>query len=164
MCSSMLLVVQSTMVTASMVRGSAPRPTTTSFVLLRSWAWAEATVTAATSSAASVATRNAIRMSSSWVVLGCRSATPGSAASSVLRRIRVVTLTPIACRPIITAEMSEHAFQQLMLGIVCGEVAVVIVAFLVFWYKTRKSLDQIEGISAAVYLEVKRTLREHRST
>ena len=74
-----------------------------------------------------------------------------------------MALTPIACRPIITAEMSEHAFQQLMLGIVCGEVAVVIVAFLVFWYKTRKSLDQIEGISAAVYLEVKRTLREHRT-
>jgi len=41
--------------------------------------------------------------------------------------------------------------------------AVVIVAYLVVWYKTRKSLDQIEGISAAVYLEVKRTLREHRS-
>jgi NADH:ubiquinone oxidoreductase subunit K len=74
-----------------------------------------------------------------------------------------VTLTPIGRRPIITGEMSEHAFQQLMLGIVSGEVAVVIVAFLVFWYKTRKSLDQIEGISAAVYLEVKRTLREHRS-
>jgi len=73
-----------------------------------------------------------------------------------------VTLTPIGRRPIITGEMSEPAFQQLMLGIVCGEVAVVIVAFLVFWYKTRTSLDQIEGISAAVYLEVKRTLREHR--
>jgi NADH:ubiquinone oxidoreductase subunit K len=74
-----------------------------------------------------------------------------------------VTLTAIGRRPIITGEMSEHAFQQLMLGIVCGEVAVVIVAFLVFWYKTRKSLDQIEGISAAVYLEVKRTLRDHRT-
>ena len=38
MCSSMLLVVQSTMVTASMVRGSAPRPTTISLVRVRSWA------------------------------------------------------------------------------------------------------------------------------
>src|SRR5919201_6470729 len=38
MCSSMLLVVQSTIVAASIVRGSAPRPTTTSFVLTRSWA------------------------------------------------------------------------------------------------------------------------------
>src|SRR5216684_1442164 len=37
MCSSMLLVVQSTIVTASMVRGSAPRPTTTSLVRARSW-------------------------------------------------------------------------------------------------------------------------------
>ena len=62
-----------------------------------------------------------------------------------------------------SATMSEHAFQQLMLGVVCGEVAVVIVAFLVFWYKTRRSLDEIEGISAAVYLEVRRTLREFRS-
>ena len=40
MCSSMLFVVQSTMVTASIVRGSAPSPTTISFVLLRSCAWA----------------------------------------------------------------------------------------------------------------------------
>ena len=59
--------------------------------------------------------------------------------------------------------MSEHAIQQLMLGVVCTEVAIVILAFLVFWYKTRTSLDQIEGISAAVYLEVRRTLREFRS-
>src|SRR5262245_5912295 len=42
MCSSMLLVVQSTMVAASIVRGSAPSPTTTSLVLTRSWASAAA--------------------------------------------------------------------------------------------------------------------------
>src|SRR5919106_4673608 len=36
MCSSMLLVVQSTIVAASIVRGSAPRPTTISLVLTRS--------------------------------------------------------------------------------------------------------------------------------
>jgi len=58
--------------------------------------------------------------------------------------------------------MTDHAFQQLLLAIVCSEVAVVIVALLVFWYKTRKSLDQIEGVSAAVFLEVRKTLREHR--
>src|SRR5882762_8206122 len=40
MCSSMLFVVQSTIVTASIVRGSAPRPTTTSLARTRSWAWA----------------------------------------------------------------------------------------------------------------------------
>src|SRR3989442_4323159 len=38
MCSSMLLVVQSTIVTASIVRGSAPRPITISLVRARSWA------------------------------------------------------------------------------------------------------------------------------
>src|SRR5687767_6361757 len=42
MCSSMLFVVQSTMVTASMVRGSAPSPITTSLVRTRSWAAAGA--------------------------------------------------------------------------------------------------------------------------
>ena len=42
MCSSMLLVVQSTIMTPSMVRGSAPSPTTISFVLTRSWAAAAA--------------------------------------------------------------------------------------------------------------------------
>src|SRR5262245_26823708 len=42
MCSSMLLVVQSTIVTASIVRGSAPRPITISLLLTRSWASAGA--------------------------------------------------------------------------------------------------------------------------
>src|SRR5512132_198613 len=40
MCSIMLLVVQSTMVVPSRVRGSAPRPTTISLVRARSWACA----------------------------------------------------------------------------------------------------------------------------
>src|SRR3990172_299231 len=38
MCSSCVLVVQSTIVTASIVRGSAPRPRMTSLLLTRSWA------------------------------------------------------------------------------------------------------------------------------
>src|SRR5207245_2495127 len=38
MCSSWVFVVQSTIVTASIVRGSAPRPITTSLVRARSWA------------------------------------------------------------------------------------------------------------------------------
>src|SRR2546430_2391714 len=42
MCSSMLLVAQSTIVTASIVRGSAPRPITISLLLTRSWASAGA--------------------------------------------------------------------------------------------------------------------------
>src|SRR6267143_3958776 len=97
MCSSMLFVVQSTMVTASIVRGSAPSPTTISFVLLRSWAWTGATPSAATSSTASVATRNAIRMSVLLGVMTGRCSThPATAASSVLRRgIRIVALTSI---------------------------------------------------------------------
>ncbi len=59
--------------------------------------------------------------------------------------------------------MSEHAFHSLMLAIVAGEAFLSLVAILVFWYKTRKDLDQIQGVTATVYLEVKRTLREYRS-
>src|SRR5688500_8097838 len=51
MCSSCEFVVQSTMVTPSSVRGSAPKPTTTSFVRARSWASTPA------ASAADTATR-----------------------------------------------------------------------------------------------------------
>ncbi len=74
-----------------------------------------------------------------------------------------MTLTAKPGGPIITGDMSDHAFQALMLWLICAQVLMSFVALLVFWYKTRKSLDQIEGVSAAVYLEVKRTLREYRS-
>jgi len=59
--------------------------------------------------------------------------------------------------------MSDHALQALMLWLVCAQVVLSLVALLVFWYKTRNDLDQIQGVTAAVYLEVKRTLREYRS-
>ncbi len=62
-----------------------------------------------------------------------------------------------------SATMSDHAFQALMLWLIGGQVFMSFVAVLIFWYKTRRSLDQIEGVSAAVYLEVRRTLREFRS-
>src|SRR5213592_1073096 len=51
MCSSMLLVVQSTIVTASIVRGSAPSPTTISLRLTRSWASADPASATATARA-----------------------------------------------------------------------------------------------------------------
>ncbi|HEY3100485.1 MAG TPA: hypothetical protein VGL14_16345 [Methylomirabilota bacterium] len=59
--------------------------------------------------------------------------------------------------------MSDHAFQALMLWLICAQVFMSLLAILVFWYKTRQDLDQIQGVTAAVYLEVKRTLREFRS-
>ena len=59
--------------------------------------------------------------------------------------------------------MSDHAFQALMLWLICAQVFMSLVVLVVFWYKTRKDLDQIQGVTAAVYLEVKRTLREYRS-
>jgi hypothetical protein len=97
------------------------------------------------------------------VMAGRCSTHPATAASSVLRRIGSVTLTAKPTGPIIAGDMSDHAFQALMLWLICAQVFMSFVALLVFWYKTRKGLDQIEGISAAVYLEVKRTLREYRS-
>ena len=57
MCSSMLLVVQSTIITPSMVRGSAPSPTTISFVLARSWAAAALTSEATTATTRATTTR-----------------------------------------------------------------------------------------------------------
>src|SRR5436309_7847078 len=63
MCSSMLLVVQSTIVTASIVRGSAPKPTTIS--LPRLWARAGAGQRSARAIATgSSAVRRRIRISS----------------------------------------------------------------------------------------------------
>jgi hypothetical protein len=59
--------------------------------------------------------------------------------------------------------MSDHAFQALMLWLICAQVFMSLLAILVFWYKTRQDLDQIQGVTAAVYLEVKRTLRDFRS-
>jgi len=38
-----------------------------------------------------------------------------------------------------------------------------LVVIVVFWAKTRKDLEQIQGVTAGIYLEVKRTLREYRS-
>src|SRR5262245_23523100 len=57
MCSSMLLVVQSTIITPSMVRGSAPRPTTISFVFARSCAAAGATSEATMATTSATTTR-----------------------------------------------------------------------------------------------------------
>ena len=57
MCSSMLLVVQSTIMTPSMVRGSAPSPTTISFVLTRSWAAAAVTKEATAAMTSATTTR-----------------------------------------------------------------------------------------------------------
>ena len=50
-----------------------------------------------------------------------------------------------------------------MLYLICAQVFMSLLAILVFWYKTRQDRDQIQGVTAAVYLEVKRTLREFRS-
>ena len=70
MCSSMLLVVQSTIMTPSMVRGSAPSPTTISFVLTRSWAAAALTneTTAVMTRAATTRPRVLPIDSSPWVL------------------------------------------------------------------------------------------------
>ena len=59
--------------------------------------------------------------------------------------------------------MSDHAFQALLLWLICAQVVMSLLAILVFWYMTRQDLDQIPGVTAAVYLDVKRTLREFRS-
>ena len=50
-----------------------------------------------------------------------------------------------------------------MLYLICAQVFMSLIVVVVFWAKTRKDLDQIQGVTAAVYLEVKRTLREYRS-
>jgi len=34
---------------------------------------------------------------------------------------------------------------------------------MLFWATTPKRLEQIQGVTAGIYLEVKRTLREYRS-
>src|SRR6266436_5389628 len=65
MCSSMLLVVQSTIVTASIVRGSAPRPITISLLLTRSWASAGAA--SATTTRTTVTARKKERIGSPFV-------------------------------------------------------------------------------------------------
>src|SRR2546425_332140 len=65
MCSSMLLVVQSTIVTASIVRGSAPRPITISLFLTRSWASAGAA--SATTTRTTVTARKKERIGSPFV-------------------------------------------------------------------------------------------------
>jgi len=58
--------------------------------------------------------------------------------------------------------MSEHAFLALMLAVCCFEAATAIAVVVCFWWKTRKSLDQIEGVTAAVYLEVRKVLLQSR--
>ena len=59
--------------------------------------------------------------------------------------------------------MSDHAFQALMLWLIFAQVFMSLVVIVVFWYKTRQNLDPIKGVTAAVYLEAKRTLGEFRS-
>lgn len=61
-----------------------------------------------------------------------------------------------------TDGMSEDAFLALMLAVCCFEVAVAILGMVYFEYKTRKSLQQIEGVSAAVFLEVRKVLSQSR--
>jgi len=58
--------------------------------------------------------------------------------------------------------MSEHAFLALMLAVCCLEAFALGVVIVYFEYRTRKSLQQIEGVSAAVFLEVRKVLSQSR--
>ena len=49
-----------------------------------------------------------------------------------------------------------------MLAICCFEAAAAIVVVACFWWKARQSLSQIEGVTAAVYLEVRKLLLQSR--
>jgi hypothetical protein len=59
-------------------------------------------------------------------------------------------------------EMTEHGFLAAMLALVGLEVIVLGLVLGYFTYRISRVLERVEGISAAVYLEVRKVLGQSR--
>lgn len=58
--------------------------------------------------------------------------------------------------------MTEHEFLAVMLGLVAFEVLVGIIVSGYFAYRIHRSSQQIEGLTAATFLEARRALSQPR--
>ncbi|MBI2205349.1 MAG: hypothetical protein HYU41_15985 [Candidatus Rokubacteria bacterium] len=58
--------------------------------------------------------------------------------------------------------MTEHEFLAAMLGLVAFEVLVGIIVSGYFAYRIHRSSQQIEGLTAATFLEARRALSQPR--